>query len=233
MAPIADYNLWSTWQALYDVQAIPERTDIRLSYHRAALFNTLFLDRATRLPSILGWTPAKHICVIGCGFGWFVEQLVALGYTQAFGFDPSTFIQANFNGTEEADINAAIAAVGLSPTVGAGAAIKARIFDGGTRARVPIGNQDGKTASSRSAIVHTFNQSRVDVIHTQNVVEALTDAEVAAYAPQLRQIAPVTHLIGVASPGNVPGLMNWKTLVQWKALLTPDTVIDDSTYQTL
>lgn len=230
--PIADYSLWSTWQQMYNVQALPERSDIRLSYHRAALFNTLFKERADIIPNLLGWTQTTHIVVLGCGFAWFVEQLIARGYTSVVGLDVSTFIQTNKSGTEEADINASITAVGLNPLVGDGAAIKARLFDGGARARTGILAEDLKSNASRTRVRQALG-NRVDVVYTENLVEALTDAEINQYAPQVRQIAPVAHLITCVSDGSIPGLLNWKTLEQWKALLTPDRCIEDGTYRVL
>jgi SAM-dependent methyltransferase len=235
--PFLDYNNPDTWKLLYDLDAEPyeitgTRPHVRLGYHRAVLFNTLFKNRADTLPGLLGWTTATRIAVIGCGFGWFVEQLQARGFTNVIGCDISTYVQTNKSLTESSDIDTAIAAVGLAATTGDGLAVKNKLFDGGNRARVSILNQDGSTVTSRNAIKSALG-NKIDVIFTEDVVPSLTDSEVTAAATQLRKLAPCVHLITCAGPGNTPGLCNWKSLSEWKAILTPDICINSSTYQVL
>src|SRR5712691_6385899 len=152
--PIADYNLWSTWQALYDLDAEPyadtgTRPHARLGYHRAALLHTLFEDRAVNVPRVLGWAPETRVVVVGCGFGWFLERMAAHGYAHLVGTDTSTLVHTHKALTEEADIHAALLEVGLPYEAGEGVALKAKLHDGGPRARVPILNEDGQTNASR------------------------------------------------------------------------------------
>lgn len=236
MPPLIDYSLWSTWQALYDLDAEPDlgpvfRPHVRLSYHRTVLMR-LAEDQAQAYIRVLGWQTAQKIGFIGCGFGWTVERLVNNhGFTNIVGADTSTFVQTNKSGTEEADINAAIVAIGLSPLVGDGAAIKAKLFDGGPRSRVPILNQSGATAQSRAAIKQAAG-GNLDIAFTEDVLEAWSDADCQVISAAMHQLAPVVqHLVTTLDNQEVPG--NWKTLAQWKALLPNDTFLQAGTYQVL
>lgn len=230
--PIADYNLWPTWQALYDVAACPEYPHVRLSYHRAALYHTLFADRAAHIPPLLGWTPDTHIVILGCGFGWFVEHLHARGYPHVIGADTSTFVHAQKHLTEEADIDAALHAAGHPPHEGIGAAIKARLFDGGPRARVPIYNEDARTLVSQVRLRQGLG-GQIDVVYTEDVLSTLTDVEVRIALPSWRRLAPVTHLLTCLSERSEPGAQNWKILTEWQTLVAPDRCIQAGTYQVL
>ena len=225
--PILNLNLWQSFQLLYDIAALPTRPDIRLSYHRAVLFDRLYKDRVEHIPQALGWTSTTRIAVLACGFGWFVEQLQAHGFINVIGADISTFVQANKNTTEEADINAAITLAGLSPLVGEGQAIKGKLYDGGLRSRVTILNEDGQTNGSRTRIRQAL--SNIQVIYTELLLQALTDSEAVTVANALRQIAPCVHLFSTPDPSQ-PGLLNWKTGPQWKALIPQDTFVEDGPY---
>lgn len=243
--PLLDYSVWATWQLLYDLQATPERVDIRLSYHRAVLFNSLARTEADMYVAKLGWQPSWRIGIVGCGFGWTVEHLEQrYGFSNIIGIDVSQFIQTNKSGTEEADINAAIAAVGLSPTVGEGASIKARIFDGGPRSRASrsILNENGNTNQSRNRIRQALGgNTNFDVGLSEDVLEALTDVECIQASGFMHQYCDqVQHLVSLATPEQVarmdPAIQgaNWKaTLAAWKTLLPNDTFMAAGTYEVL
>lgn len=232
--PYLDYNLWTTWQQSYDLDAEPDlgpvfRPHVRLSYHRAVLYNTLFKDRADNIPQALGWLLTQRIVVLGCGFGWFVERLRAMGWTNIIGVDNSTFVQTNKSLTEEADINSAIAAIGFSPTVGEGQAIKTKLFDGGPRARVTVLNEDGRTGPSRARIRQALGGG-VDIAFTEDMIGNFTDAEAQAISSNLHQLAPVVqHFVTVVSDPSAPFMPgNWKTSLEaWKAVIPADTFVSN------
>jgi len=236
MAALLDYSLWSTWQALYDLDAESDigpvfRPHVRLSYHRAVLMKAARLN-AQAYVSKLGWTTGQHIVIGGCGFGWSTEILIdELGFTNVVGIDVSTFIQTNKATTEEADINAGIVAVGLSPLVGEGAIIKGKLFDGGPRARKAILNQDGATVSSRNAIKSALGGGNVDIVLTEDMLTNFPDADCLVISTNLHKLAgTVQHLVTPTRPGN-EAVQNWKTLAQWKALLPADTFMSTGDYQ--
>lgn len=237
LIPLIDYNLWATWQQLYDLDAEPDavvfRPHVRLSYHRAVLMR-LAREQAQAYITVLGWTLTNRIAILGCGFAWTLEVLInEHAFTRVVGCDPSVFVQTNKSLTEEADINAAIVAVGLSPLVGDGATVKAKLFDGGSRARKPVLNQDGSTLQSRNAIKTAIpGGGQVDIVLTEDVMEAFTDADCLVISAALHQLATsVQHLVTTAQGQTIAG--NWKTLAQWKTLLPNDTFLAAGTYEVL
>lgn len=241
---LVDYSLWSTWQALYDLDAEPDlgpvfRPHVRLSYHRAVL-KTLARENANACITKLGWLSTQKIAFFGCGFGWTVEVLQAEhGFTNIVGIDTSQFIQTNKATTEEADINAAIIAVGLNPLIGEGATVKGKLFDGGPRSRVTVLNEDGRTPQSRTRIKQALaGGGGVDIAFTEDVLGSWADADCQAISAALHQLAgTVQHLITLGDAANVVPIFqngNWKpTLAAWKALLPADTVMSSGDFQVL
>jgi len=238
--PFKTWDTWADFQGSYDIGAEPDghpntREEVRLSYHRAVML-PLARDRATNVARVLNWLPTMKIVVIGCGFGWFVEVLKnELGFTDVVGTDISLYIQANKSGTEEADINAAIQAVGLNPLLGDGATIKGRLHDGGTRSRVTVLNENAQTAQSRNAIRQAFTgPGQVAWAFSESLIESLTDAEAAQGSGFLHQVANnVGHLVVTTRDGQTPGEFNWKSLQEWKALLPNDIFVEAGTYAVL
>lgn len=238
--PFKTWDTWADYQGAYDIGAEPDghpntRDEVRLSYHRAVMF-PIARDHAVNVVRVLNWQPSMKIVVIGCGFGWFIEVLKnELGYTNVVGTDIGLYVQTNKGGTEEADINAAIQAVGLNPLLGDGAIAKGKLFDGGPRARVPVLNEDARTNQSRTRIKQALiGGGAVDWAFTESVLESLTDAETTQGSGFLHQLATnVGHLVVTTRPGQTLGEFNWKTLAEWKALLPNDIFVEAGTYAVL
>lgn len=236
--PLIDYSKNSTWAALYNLDAEPYdntgfRPHVRLSYHRSVLMR-LAREQAQAYIDKLGWLPTQKIALIGCGFGWTAEVLInEHGFTKLIGCDTSSWIQANKSLTESVDIDAAITAVGLDPTTGEGAVVKAKLFDGGTRSRVvTVLNQSGSTTSSRNAIKTALGGGMLDKVLTEDILNGWSDSDCQSISNYLHQLAPtVQHLITTINNQTVTG--NWKTLEQWKTLLPNDTFIETGTYRVL
>ena len=238
-APLIDYSLASTWAKLYDLDAEPYaitgfRPHVRLGYHRSVLMR-LSRDQAQAYIDKLGWLPTQKIALIGCGFGWSAEVLInehGFSPTRLIGCDTSSYIHTNKSLTESAEIDAAITAVGLSPTTGEGLTVKGKLHDGGTRSRVTIVNQSGSAVSSRNAIKIALGGGMLDIVLTEDVLEAWNDADCKAISTYCHQLAPVVqHLVTTLTNQTIGG--NWKTLEQWKALIPGDTFIEVGTYRVL
>ena len=240
-APLIDYSLASTWAELYDLDAEPYaitgfRPHVRLGYHRSVLMR-LSRDQAQAYIDKLGWLPTQKIALIGCGFGWTAEVLInehGFSPTRLIGCDTSSYIQANKSLTESADIDAAITAVGLSPTTGEGLTVKGKLHDGGTRSRVvTVANQSGGTVSSRNAIKLALGGGTLDKVLTEGVLESLVDKDCQSLSTSLHSLATVVqHLIVPLGPGNFI-TANWKSLEDWKILLPSDTFLEAGTYRVL
>ncbi len=242
--PHKDWNLKATWDAAYsfgvegDTGHPNTRPEVRLHYHR-------FIKRpdavihAEKFAAALGWVPpGPPIVIVGAGFGWTDEALEDLGFDRVVGLDLSTYIQDNHGGTEESEIDAEIAAVGLDPAVKEGATLKAKLFDGGTRGRSTRGvkNESGKNGASRGRIKQALGLSgnqKVDWVLTEAILESLDDTEAAEVSTIAYNYANnVAHFIYPLRPTQDSGF-NWKTLEDWKALLPADTFIEAGTYRVL
>lgn len=225
--PLVDPNLVASFTAAYDIGAEPGgypsgRPEIRLHFHRAVLWPSAQL-RAAKYVELLSLTAADRIAIIGAGFGWTVEALVALGLAAA-GSDPSTYIQGAKGASESADIDAAITAGGLSPTSGEGMTIKTELIakGGGTgnRSRAMVANEDLASTGSRNAVRRLFSGNRVTVAITEDLLPWLTDAEIATQASRVAQLDPtnlrmIAHFVTPASPGNFMPY-NFKSPTDWR-----------------
>lgn len=228
--PLVDWNSAASYVAAYDIGGEPEghpstRDEVRLHYTRAALWQDA-QARAAKYVELLSLTTDDRIAIVGCGFGWTVEALVALGF-EAAGADPSSYIQGNKGTSEEAEIDAEITRVGLDPASGEGAAVKAKLITrgggSGPRSRATVANEDLATAGSRNAVRRLFNGNRVTVAITEDLLPWMTDAEIATQASRVASLDPsnlrmIAHYVTPAGPGNfLP--YNWKTGQSWRAFL--------------
>ena len=244
--PLKDWNLKATFDEAYsfgaegDVGHPNTRPEIRLHYHRAIKWPQA-RQRATRLAQALGWSaPGPVMVVLGAGFSWLPEAFeVDHGFTHIVGVDISNYIQNNLAGTEEGEIDAEIAAVGLDPNSGEGLAIKNKLFDGGNRVRASRGvlNSAGRTQQERNAVRNALGlqgNTQPDLILTESVIESLTDQEFVDESARLRAWTPlIIHFVVTTRPGQTPGDFNWHTLAEWKTLGPLDTFVEETTFNVL
>ena len=242
--PLKDWSLPQTWDEAYSIGAEGDmghpsnRREVKLGYHRAVML-PYCRKRAAGIARALTWTPpGPTIVIIGAGFGWTAECLEALGLTRVGALDISQYIQANKSGTEEVEVSARIAAVGLDPTQGPGFFLKNRFVDGGSRARASRGvwNENGATDNSRIRIRQALGLSASDMIIwglSESVLESLTDVEAQEVSSIAHQYCEnVAHYVVTLREGNQPGY-NWKSLKEWKTLLPTDTFIEAGTFRVL
>jgi hypothetical protein len=136
------------------------------------------------------------IAILGAGYGWSVEEFLAAGYTNVIACDTSAVIQGN----------KAVNAV------------------------VTIHNEGGSTNNSKRTIRQLLGRGqnqKIDWAITEDILPCFTDAEITQYAPHLRDIATnVAHWVSPTFEGAVHTLdLNWKTIDQWKALMSPDWIV--------
>ena len=242
--PLKDWNLQATWDAAYSIGAEGDtghsgsRAEVKLGYHRAAML-PYCRNRAVGIAQALGWTPpGPSIVLVGAGFGWTAEALEALGYTRVLALDVSQYVQAMKGGTEAADVDARIVAVGLDPAAGPGQALKQRLVDGGPRVRATRGvlNEDGAGGASRGRIRQALGlagNQKADWGVSESVLESLTNAEAAGAASIAHEFCvAVAHYVVTTRDGNQPGY-NWQTLAEWKLLIPADTFIEAGTFRVL
>ena len=246
--PLKTWDTKADWDAAYsfgaegDVGHPNTRDEVRLHYNRAVKKDDL-ADRASALARALSWVaPGPTIAIIGAGFGWTIEGLDVLGFTRVVGTDTSAYIQAVKATSEDADVDAAITAVGLNPTTGEGLTIKTRLIGKGggagnrTRTAKSLLNESGKTGSSRNNIKSALGlgtTDSVDWVVTESVLESLNDTEAGKSAAESNSLGTdVAHLVYTLQAGQLAGF-NWKTLADWKTLIPGDTFIEAGTYRVL
>ena len=214
----------------YDLVAEPDghpntREGIRLHYNRLVLWPDM-LRRAQFLVQQFGLTAASRVAVIGCGFGWTVEALNALG-VPAVGTDISSFIQTNKAGAEDADITAAIAAVGLSSNSGEGLAHFNRLRGDGVRTRANVLAEDSSTNASRNRIKNALG-GNLTLCISEDVLTSLTDSECATARAFLEKFGvSMCHLVTEFANPAPPFNFNSKSLADWKLAFPADTIIAD------
>ncbi len=230
----ADFDAAYRKGAEWDSDRPNNRPEVMLHYHRDVMRPTCQV-RADGLISEFQWPLTTRILIVGAGFGWTAECFEDAGYTAVVSTDISLYVQNNKAGTEEAEINAAISAVGLDPATGPGLALKNKRFDGGVRARANNGVHDENLSNngSRNRIRSVLGD--IDVAISEAVLSTLTDVEaveVSSRAHAINNTLDVIHYVVTLRDGRDPGY-NWKTLEDWKLLIPADTFVEAGTFRVL
>lgn len=184
--------------------------------------------------------------VIGAGFGWTVEGLLALGVT-AIGTDISGYIHSAKLTSEEADIRDYCARAGVDPdtdmVLGPSDHPKAVFSDNnwwirpldwwlmrsaGPRTAALVIDEDSSTNPSRRAVQLALGSDIAHIVTEEllNSVDDATALTVCDYIEQARTSklsvsgCTVHHMLSPLQPGGrqSPDL-NWKTYADWRAFL--------------
>lgn len=203
------------------------RPAITLHYNRYVLYPEM-LRRARFFIQQFNLTASSKVLVIGCGFGWTVEALNALGIP-AIGTDVSSYIQGNKALSEDADIDTAVRLAGLDPTNGEGLSHFNRLRAGGVRTNASVLNEDSGSASSRNRVKSALNSDPTLII-TEDIVTSLTDAECASLQTAIVKYGvaiPICHFLTEFANPNAPFFFNSKSLADWKLIFPTATVVAD------
>lgn len=142
-------------------------------------------------------TSDDTILLVGAGFGWVAEYLIELGINKICAVDTSLWIQS------QKSIEAVVDIHNLDVT--------------STQDQLTIKNLLGLSANEK-----------IKYCITEDLFSVLNDAECIDISQNLRNIGDtVIHSIGtqeIKAPNSVLPF-NWKTLNEWKQLLSPDLII--------
>lgn len=188
------------YESLYQIN-----TDAGQIHYTRSLYNISpgrIANRVAMLPQ--GTVQSADVIVVGCGFGWLVEQAIDNGVAAAVGIDSSPFIQANKATESRGDVVILDATVGVT----ADNTIKSMLQAAGFK----------RTA---------------DLVIDEDAASSHSDAELQAFFDGCESLvsgnrpARVVHLVTPVSErgGNDP-IINWKTMAEWKALRPAHTWID-------
>lgn len=248
--PLYSLETKEQWDWLYDIGAEGAwgkpggRKEVRLHYHK---FVALPGDRknAAAIVEAMGWDIDTRLLVYGCGFGWILRGFWEAGVQLIHGIENSPYVQNNLLINEDADIAAAIAAVGLVTNTGDGLTLFNAFRDNGNpRSLMPTRIHDTDITSKqqmnslKSAIggpgaeVLTYGCPPLTSFNNRDDAQAI---ELADYLDDL-QPARMTHLIAptvseTTLPDGTPIALNAKTGEEWKAILPRDTFIELGTWR--
>jgi hypothetical protein len=160
-----------------------------------------------------GQTAAGNkIGVAGCGWGYLVDELRKLN-RDAYGFDAASYATAKWIGIRPTEPSRVVVASALTRT---------------------------QMTSFRSTTVGMAGSALIPLIVTEDLLPALTDAEVTTALTELRRIATkLIHVCTCAAPTTPGGTVaaaadvasrsadfNWKTHAAWKALVGTELVMN-------
>lgn len=241
--PVVSFDTKADYDAAYRLRAEDghpgTRQRVKLNYHRAVMY-PLCEARATALVNHFAWPTTTRILVVGAGFGWLAEALETNhGYSNVITADVSSWIQSAQDTDEEADVDAAISAVGLDPASGEGLALKNQLHTPGNRRRHsrPIEDESLRNQGSRNRIRSLLGDINVGI--SEDVLPTLSDAEILDVSSDIDAINQAVqieriHLVHVLDPtGNQDAGYNWHTLAEYKALLPNDTFMAIGSWEVL
>jgi SAM-dependent methyltransferase len=150
-----------------------------------------------------------NVLVIGCGFGFLIEELAAAGITDVYGLDPGPFYWD---------------------------AAQAAEWDVSVKARVA---QDWVGSGTEKASLNALGvtgQAKFTFVVDEDAVPMHSDAELPAFIAgcearlQGNARGRIVHLVTTVGPyGPENQAVNWKTLAEWKAVEPAHTWVDINT----
>ena len=197
-----------------------KRSKVRLHYHRAVIKRDFTDRRWASIWPILNIRNTDRVVIVGTGFGWGVEALVAMTGCTAIGTDISDHVAATKDIDERDEIEAAIVEAGLDPTKGDGLEAFNAAYTPGARAKSTVLIEDMNTNKSRVNIKKEIGNLNPTWIITEDMITDFTDQEVLDLSDLAGKFtdAKVCHIVRENYPPNA------KTLEQWN-LLTGATII--------
>jgi len=214
------WDAQADWDSEYNLRVDAPRE--RLGYTRDTMYQPgtrwdQFTPVYTALTQAAGWALDTRILVMGCGHGWGMEALEALGYTAVFGCDNSAHLVAQ--------------AINIPD--------RAALAETLLLTQIAFTNVDDAPTTRR--IFRDTGRVLFDVVITERVFESYEDAEVLnirdlVIADLLAPAGVFAHIIStldvgadpLARPGSWPAHYNWKELADWKVLLASDICTDSN-----
>jgi hypothetical protein len=174
---------------------------------------------------ILSIASTEKVLIVGAGFGWGLEAFITETNATTVGIDISTYVNAEKDNTEEAELRAAISAVGLDPDAGRGLELMGHIFDGNPRKdpSVIVLDENMQTNQSRQAIRSALGNSWPSVCILENIISVnSTDAEITQVNNACNLFAGNQRVIWVTKK-DLPG----RTLQQLQTLTGSEVITTD------
>ena len=154
------------------------RPEVRVHYHKWAM-EPLLANRWSVLQPILNILSTDKVCVVGAGFGWGVDAIIAETSATVVGIDISDYIAAEQISTEEAELRAEVTAAGLDPDTGRGLEVMNFILDNSVRSNVVILQNDASTGPQRQEIRTALGGNWPSVVIAEDIIDdTWTDTDI-------------------------------------------------------
>ncbi len=213
-------------QILNPITGNYDRSKVSLHYHRAVIKVGISDARWAKIWPILNIRNTDRVVIIGAGFGWGVESLIAMTGCTAIGTDISDHI-ANVKDTDErSEIEAAIVEAGLDPLTGDGLKAFDAAFTPGPRAKSNVLIEDMTSKKSRNNIKKAIGNLNPTWIITEDMVSDFADQELLNWGELAKDFtdSKICHIVRENYPPNAKTLEEWNTL-------TGDTIIGLGNYR--
>ncbi len=237
--PIQDWNLKSTFDGSYAIRASRylnqhpnnDFPEIITHYHNFKLGKWM-RDSMQKLVTNLNVPTGSRIIVVGSGWGWGVEWLNENGYV-AIAVDTSAYLQNNYLGSEETEINEQLSLAdgaldvntpcwdlddGQQKLVG-----DIMVRPDGRRGHTELIDETLSNNGSRRSVRGALSNN-VDYIITEAMLSTLSDAELITVADNIDSLRVLDNAICIHSDvwlnprhasSHDPGY-NWKTGAEWR-----------------
>lgn len=203
MPPLRDWSLQSTWESAYQVQEVDPDTGVpvrgaRVSYSRRSRLPAMLARRAESVSVSRGWQKNAALLVVGCGYGWALEWLIANGFSNAWGTDTSALVHAN--AATESEVADRIVNADVSTAVGR------------TALETATGNRSWRAILTED-VLPCLSDAEVVALH---------EGCAAVLHPQGDLVHMVTPRLDYPQDDG----FNWKSLDEWRALIPGVTFVD-------
>jgi hypothetical protein len=177
----------------------------------------------------------QRIVIAYGGFGWAAQELLVRGFTDVTVADLSEHIQAEKDNNDQQELKDSIAKVGLDFRYARGKVIFDKFKStGNRRGTIEIVNADIMTEEGRDAIFDVVGNPQIVV--TEDYMHYLNDSDAIALSAACQDfggIQTVAHLVRTTAVSFQDPRFNWKSLSEWKTLISGDIWIDYNTGEVL
>lgn len=181
-----------------------------VAYSRETFLDSLVFETRRDWLTGYGLDNNASILVVGCGFGFLLEQLIDAGITDVYGLEPSAWLFDPANGGEwRSDVRSRVA----QDFVGSG------------------------TEKASLNALGVGGAARFTFVVDEDAASSHTDAELPAFVAGLEDRlqgnarSRIVHVVTTALHDGYVGdsSLNWKTLADWKAIAPTHTWVDART----
>lgn len=223
-----------SWEQLWNAGAEPwghpaGRQQVRLKYNRHVVM-PYARQKAQAMVNRHGWGPTSNVIVLFCGFGWIVEALKDLGVGEVVGIENSQYILDNIAFNEDAELIAAIEAVGLTVESGDGQTLFGMMRNNGNprvnQSYAIVSSEPLDTNASRTRVKDLFSDNDpIDVITYDGWFQAYENSEIVQISDYINRIRGVQNVYHEIYDGGWGYNTNTMSIAEWEALLPNDIIV--------